>query len=363
MDHAFGTSEPFTLGIEEELLLVEAETRRLAPVAVEVLAAMEAHERAASHEVYAASIELRSPPHTGADDAGREVAALRAAARKAGATMIGAGLHPAGELGDVELVDNERYRLVGDEMRGLMRRTPECALHIHVGMPDADTAMRVFNGIRSYLPLLTALSANSPMWFGLDSGLASARFPFVRAYPRRGVPRAFRDLDDYASAIAAVSAAGDLTDYTYVWWDVRLHPRLGTIELRELDAQSRIEDATAIAALVQAMARYEAEHSQEPEPAEAIAESSWRASRDGIEASLLDEGSMRPVREIARRTLERVAPYARELGGADALTGIERILAEGGGAGRQRDALRRGGVEALLEQLVEETAQPLDSTK
>ena len=348
MDHAFGSSEPFTLGIEEELLLVDAGTRRLAPVAVEVLAAMDEHDRAASHEVYAASIELRSSPRAGAVDAAGEVEALRAAARAAGATLIGAGLHPAGALGDVTLVDNERYRRVGGEMRGLMRRTPECALHIHVGMPDAKTAIRVFNGIRSHLPLLVALSANSPLWFGRDSGLASARFPFVRAYPRRGVPRAFRDLDDYARAIAEVSAAGDLTDYTYVWWDVR-----------EIDAQSRIEDATAIAALVQVLARHEAEHAREPEPAEAIGESSWRASRDGIEATLLDDGALRPVREIAQRTLERVAPYAQELGSEQALAGIERLLAEGGGAGRQRDALRAGGMEAVLERLVEETAEPL----
>jgi carboxylate-amine ligase len=357
MEHAFGTSEPFTLGIEEELLLVDRETRRLAPVAAEVLAAMEAHERAASHEVYAASLELRSPPRLDAEDAAREVAGLRAAALCAGATLIGAGVHPAGELGDVPLVDSERYRLVGGSMRGLIRRTPECALHIHVGMPDADTAIRVFNGIRSELPLLLALSANSPMWFGKDSGLASARFALVRSYPRRAVPRAFEDLDDYARTIAAVAAAGDLSDYTYVWWDVRLHPRLGTIELRELDAQARIADVAAVAALVQAIARQEAERPRTPEPSEAISESSFRASRDGIAATLLDDGQLRPVRDVARRVLDRVAPAAAELGGEGALAGIERMLDEGGGAARQRAALERGGVEAVLQQLVEETSE------
>ena len=357
MEHAFGTSEPFTLGIEEELLLVDPETRRLAPVASEVLAAMDAHERAASHEVYAASIELRSPPRLDADDGAREVAGLRAAARRAGATLIGAGIHPAGELGDVPLVDSERYRLVGGSMRGLIRRTPECALHIHVGMPDAETAIRVFNGMRSYLPLLLALSANSPMWFGQDSGLASARFALVRSYPRRAVPRAFKDLEDYASTIAAVAEAGDLSDYTYVWWDVRLHPRLGTMELRELDAQSRIGDVAAIAALVQALARHQADHPREPERSEAISESSFRASRDGVEATLLDEGELRPVRDLARRTLDQVSGAAGELGGEAALAGIERMLAEGGGAGRQRANLQRGGIEKVLDQLVEETSE------
>jgi carboxylate-amine ligase len=169
------------------------------------------------------------------------------------------------------------------------------------------------------------------------------------------VPRPFRDLDDYAATIAAVAAAGDLTDYTYVWWDVRLHPRLGTIELRELDAQSRIGDAAAIAALVQALSRHEAEQGRDPEPSEAISESSFRASRDGIEATLLHDGELRPVREVAKRVLDRVTPFARELGGSEALGGIEQMLADGGGAGRQRTALARGGMEAVLDQLVEET--------
>jgi carboxylate-amine ligase len=358
MEHAFGTSEPFTVGIEEELLLVDPQTRRLAPVATEVLAAMDTNARSASHEIYAASIELRSLPRPDAGAAAREVAGLRAAASDAGATLIGAGLHPAGVLGDVPLVDQERYRLVGRSMRGLVRRTPECALHVHVGMPDAETAIRVFNGIRSYLPVLVAMSANSPMWFGQDSGLASARFALVRSYPRRVVPRPFEDLDDYARTIAAVTQAGGLSDYTYVWWDVRLHPRLGTIELRELDAQSRIADAEAIAAFVQALARRLAEHRGAAEPSEAIAESSFRASRDGIEATLLHDGELRPVRDIVRRTLEDVTPAARELGGERALGGIERLLGEGGGAGRQRAALGRGGIEEVLDQLVRETAAP-----
>jgi glutamate---cysteine ligase / carboxylate-amine ligase len=357
MDHAFGSSEPFTLGIEEELLLVDPETRRLAPVAADVLNGMDAHERAASHEVYAASIELRSPPRLDAEDAAREVAGLRAAAREAGATLMGAGVHPAAELGDAKLVENERYRLVGGSMRGLMQRTPECALHVHVGIPDAETAIRVFNGMRSHLPLLLALSANSPFWFGRDSGLASSRFALVRSYPRRVVPRPFRDLDDYADTISAIAAAGDLSDYTYVWWDVRLHPRLGTVELRELDAQARLADAGALAALIQALAGYEAEHPREPEHSEAIAESSFRASRDGIEATLLDGGELRPVREVAKRAIDRVATVARDLGGEQALGGLERMLDDGGGAARQRAAFAAGGIDAVLERLVDETLE------
>jgi carboxylate-amine ligase len=291
---------------------------------------------------------------------GEALATLRGVRREllgSGARIMGAGLHPNAAPGEADVHQTRRYAFIEDSLQGVLR-TPICGQHIHVGMPDADTAIRVFNGIRSHLPLLLALSANSPLWFGIDSGLASARFPFVRAYPRRGVPRAFRDLDDYADTIAAVSEAGDLADYTYVWWDVRLHPRLGTIELREIDAQSRIGDTAAIAALVQALARHEAEQAREPDPPEAIAESSFRASRDGTDATLLHDGVLRPVREVAMRTLERVSPHVSEFGGEPALAGIDRLLDEGGGAGRQRAALQNGGMEALLEHLVNETAQP-----
>ena len=148
------------------------------------------------------------------------------------------GLHPSAEYGDVELVDAERYRRLDDLVGGLIRRTPECALHVHVGMPDPDSAIRVLNALRDNLPLLQGLAAASPYWFGSDSGLASARFSIVRAYPRRGVPRAFRDWDEYEEVAAAVSAAGDFEDdYTFIWWDVRAHPRLGTVEVREMDVQ------------------------------------------------------------------------------------------------------------------------------
>src|SRR5262249_37514423 len=159
-----------------------------------------------------------------------------------------------------------RYRHVDGEMRGLIRRTPECALHVHVGMPDAETAVRVFNRIRSHLPLLQGLAANSPWWFGVDSGLASARGALVRAYPGRGIPRALRDVDEWEEVVAETTAAGELPDYTFLWWDVRLHPRLGTIEIRELDAQSSVDDAASLAALVRALVVEAVDSTLPPDP-------------------------------------------------------------------------------------------------
>ena len=355
MEHRFGGSRPFSVGVEEELLLVDAETLRLAPVAAPVLEAMASPDAAASHEVYAAGIELRSDPSDTVTQACREVASLRSSARRAGATLIGAGVHPAGEFGDAALVETERYREVEKSMRGLVRRTPECALHVHVGLPDEDAAIRVFNGVRRHLPLLVALSANSPLWFGRDSGFASSRFFLVRSFPRRAVPRAFRDFDDYASTIDRTIEAGELGDYTFIWWDARLHARLGTIELREMDAQSRIDDVAALAALVQALCLHEHEAGRADwPPPEAISESSFRAARDGIDATILHDGALRPVGEIARVVVAAVAPHARTLGCERELEGIERIVSEGGGAGRQRAAFSKGGLEVLLRQLAQE---------
>lgn len=355
MDHAFGTD--FSVGIEEELLLVDPRTLRLAPVAVEVLAAMGGPDLTAGHEAYAAQVELRSPPSRNGAEAAAALRATRAAARAAGATLMGVGLHPADDDGDSDLVDSERYRRVAAMMRGLFARTPEAALHVHVGAPDPQTAIRVFNGLRGHLPLLQGLSANSPWWFGRDSGLASARYALVRTYPGRGVPPAFADFDSYLEATERTLAAGGIDEYTLLWWDVRPHPRLGTVEVREMDVQTSVDDAAALGALVQGLAVEAAEAPPESgsAPSEAIAMSVFCAARDGIDAAILDRGRIAPLRAVARETLDRVRPRLRELGSDAPLERIEWMLETGGGAGRQRVAHARGGMDALLDHLARET--------
>jgi carboxylate-amine ligase len=352
VEHAFGSE--FTVGVEEELFLVDPQDHALANDAERVLRDVE-HSGGweADHEAFASEIELRSPPAATPEDAVTALGAARAAAGAAGATTMGAGLHPAAEFGDVELVRSERYARVEESVRGLIRRTPECALHVHVGVPDIETAVRVFNGLREWLPLLEALAANSPWWHGRDSGLASARAAVVRAYPGRGIPRALRDPDDYEAALAAIAAGGGPTDYTLIWWAVRLQPKLGTVEVRELDSQSRLEDVMGLAAVVQGLARREAESSRELAPTEAITWSAFHAARDGLEAEVLADGHLVPVREAARVAFEAARPHAPQ---PDALDGLERILREGGGADRRRAAYGRGGMPAMLEELVAETA-------
>lgn len=251
MTFPFGSE--FTVGIEEELFLVEEATLALSSVTDEVLDAMRVDPRAAGHDAYAAQIELRSPPGASVAEAVESLALLRGAANAAGATLLGAGLHPDGRFGDATLVEGPRYELVADQLRGLLRRTPESALHVHVGLPDERAAAQAFNAMRLQVPLLVGLAANSPFWFGTDSGLRSARYVLSRAYPGRSVPRAVRDIEDLEQLAAETLTAAGLPDATFLWWDLRMHPRHGTLELREMDTQSSLEHAGAIAALVRAL--------------------------------------------------------------------------------------------------------------
>jgi glutamate---cysteine ligase / carboxylate-amine ligase len=359
LDDAFGSGTDFSVGIEEELLLVDANNGELSHDSDAVLTAMALERERARHDLYAAQVELSSAPSASAAEAVLSLERLRDALRAAGGRAIGAGLHPSGRFGDVRIVEQERYLREANKLRGIVRRTPDCALHVHVGMPDRETAIRVCNGLRDRLPVLEALAANSPFWHGVDSGLASARRALRRGYPRVDPPPPFDDFEHYRSTLEAALAAAELDDYTLVWWEVRPHPRLGTVEVRTMDSQSSLAAAAGLAALVQGLAKHFAE-AERPSPLryELVAEASFRASRDGVSATLYDGSSMRPLAEMARESVEQARPHARELGSDDALEEVERILREGNGADRQREAHRRGGLAAVLEHLVEETARP-----
>jgi glutamate---cysteine ligase / carboxylate-amine ligase len=359
VEHSFGGSAEFTLGIEEELLVVEPSAHELAHASSELLATMGLDERSARHDLYEAQIELSSPISRNAEEAIGSLSNLRESLREAGGTVIGAGIHPAGRFGDVRIVDAERYERERARLRGLVDRTPDCALHVHVGMPDPETAIRVCNGLREHIPLLEALAANSPFWHERDSGFASARRILRRGFPRVEIPSSFRDFAEYEEVVQRAMAAAQIDDYTFIWWEVRPHPRFGTVEVRAMDSQSSLVSVAAIAALVQGLAKHLAESPKRtPVRREVITEASFRAGRDGIAATLPDGASLRPVREIAATVLALVRPHARELGSDAPLEEIERILRDGNGADRQRTAHGNGGMGAVLESLVTETAEP-----
>jgi glutamate---cysteine ligase / carboxylate-amine ligase len=354
VEHAFGSS-PLTVGVEEELLLVaDAPPHDLEHFVGELVARIGSPD--VKPDVYEATVEGSSPVCATATGAARELERLREAMRAAGATLAGAGLHPAARYGEVVHVRHPRYDRIHGTMRGLLERTPTCALHVHVGMPDPDTAIAAFNRLRSHLPLLQALAANSPFWHGRDSGFATARAQLFRGFPRAVIPRPFANWDDYCEAVEAWVAAGALPDYTYLWWDIRPHPRLGTVEVRAMDAQSSLASVAGLAALVHALAAACADGYGRVEPVEVLSESSFRAGRDGLEATIWRNGALRPLRDVAAETLAIARPYARE---GDALEEVERILHDGNGADRMRRTHAAGGMDAVLAQLVDEAARPL----
>lgn len=362
--HHFGAGTPFTLGLEEELFLVDPADGHLVNTGAEVIEQLGELPRGdIKNELHRSQIELITGVCATVPDAVEELCELRRAVLAAGAGVVACGTHPTAVEGDSQFTDKPRYERI-HELLGDAGATPVCALHIHVGMPDAETAIRVFNGLRRHVPLLEALGANSPYRHGRDTGLASARSLTLRSWPRAGVPRAMDDLDDFLDSTARLSHVADVPDYTFHWWKLRPHPRIGTVEIRALDTQLSSRHTAALAAAVHSLALHEsrARPVQGP-PAEILDEASFRASRAGVEATLPDEDHcLRPVPELLERMLDAIHPAAVELGCDAQLANLAELLAEGGGAGIQRRACRGGEntVQGVLDTLVAR-AEPSDA--
>jgi carboxylate-amine ligase len=354
--HRFGASPPLSLGVEEELLLVDRNHDPIAAGEAVLDAVASPFSARVSSEIFAEQIELKTGVCHDTDEVLRELRETRQAIQDAGFEMLGAGLHPSATSGEAKLVSKPRYEVVRQDFGDLLR-TPPCGLHVHVGMPDPETAVHVANAFRVYLPVLQALTANSPFREGVDSGNASSRASVVRSYPRFQLPRQFRDYEDFCRVADQLIAAAGVSDYTYIWWDVRPHPRLGTVEVRAVDIPTDAATSAAIAALIQAIAAKELDQPSAPTPyREALEESYFQAASHGLEANVLFDGdSPEPVKGVAGRVLGTARSYARELGGNGALEEIERILREGNGADAQRRIHSQVGMRGLLDCLAEHT--------
>jgi glutamate---cysteine ligase / carboxylate-amine ligase len=304
-------------------------------------------------ELHACQVELISPVCRTVAQAAETLVHTRRAVAATGAGLLGSGTHPSAPEGSAQTTDKDRYERIR-ELLGDAAVTPVGGLHVHVGMEDARTAVNAFNGLREHLPLLAALAANSPFRHGRDTRLASARDVTMRSWPRSGSPRALRDFDDFLALADLLSRAAGVPDYTWFWWKLRPHPRLGTVEVRALDAQTTVRDTAALAALVHCLARLTAERPpRDPSPPELIEEGLFRAARYGTTAELPDrEGRLQPLADVLARTLDEIAAPAAELGCERELEHLTAIVATGGGAGRQRDIFEISGMDTLLRELV-----------
>ncbi|HET9437552.1 MAG TPA: YbdK family carboxylate-amine ligase, partial [Gaiellaceae bacterium] len=255
-----------------------------------------------------------------------------------------AGTHPFSLFERQRITAKDRYRALIDQLQYVARRELIFGMHVHVAVDHPDKAIQVVNGLLPHLAPLLALSASSPFWRGEPTGLASSRQMVFSAFPRSGTPPRFRDYEDYASVVGQLERTGCIADYTHIWWDIRPHPRLGTIEIRICDAVTRVEDAVAIAAYCQAVVKQlcEAYEAGEEIPSYhriLTSENKWLAARYGLEAPVMDlaTGSRNrlPVARLIRRTVADLRPHARELGSERELEGVLAILGRGSSADRQ----------------------------
>ena len=351
LDHNFGKGEPYTLGVEEEYMLLDGETLDLVQHIEAVLAATEGHEleEQVNPELMQSVLEIATPVCHSTAEVDEELRKLRGyvtgLASDRGLRVGSAGTHPFSLFERQRITARDRYRHLVDQLQYVARRELIFGLHIHVAVDDPERAIKVVNGLLTHLSSLLALSASSPFWRGELTGLASSRQMVFAAFPRSGPPPRFNDYADYAEVVGQLEKTGCIADYTHIWWDIRPHPRLGTVEIRVCDAVTRVEDAVALAAFCQALVKLYCERdavgAEIPSYHRILTtENKWLAARYGLEAPVMDLATGRrnrvPVAQLVRRTLKEIEPHARELGSEDELEGIRDILSRGNGADRQR---------------------------
>ena len=354
-------SRPYTVGIEEEVMLLNPGDWSLAQEMESILPRLSpmllSHVTAETHK---AAIELHTSPQPDVDGAVRELANARAALASelsaCGLRAASSGTHPFTVWTETEVSSSARHQLVYESMRELARREPTFALHVHIGVADARSTITLYNRLRTHVPLLLALSANSPFWQGRDTGLASARTPIFQAFPRVGIPRPFAAYGDYAETVDQLLRCKAFPEPTFLWWDVRPQPQLGTVEIRVMDAQTSLDHTHGLAALVQTIAHLELEQGYHSEhliqAVEILDENRFLAARDGMDAILIDPVAERrvPARELLDQLLDAGREHAQELGCEDALEVVAELSRETG-AVHQRKVARVRPLLGLVETL------------
>ncbi len=266
LDHSFGTSAAYTLGVEEEYMLLDPETWDLVQHIDSVLAAVAEGEFQARiyPELMQSVIEITTPvcrtPAEVNDHLQRLRSYVATVAEQEGCRFASAGTHPFSLFERQRITAKDRYRTLVDQLQYIARRELIFGMHIHVAVDDAEKAIQVSNGLIVHLPEFLALSASSPFWRGEPTGLASSRQMVFSAFPRSGVPPRFESYEEFAEIVGQLERTGCIADYTNIWWDIRPHAKLGTVELRICDAVTRVEDVVALSAYYQALVKMLCEH-------------------------------------------------------------------------------------------------------
>ena len=366
----YGKSTAYSLGVEEEFQLLSPETYELNPVVDEVLATLTPEQlQQVKHELMQSVVETATVICEHAGHAYEDLARLRTLvierAREVGAVVASSGTTPVSCWEGQKVTDQLRYQEIVARLQWVARRELIFGLHVHVGVDSADKCMYVFNALREELPLLLAISSNSPFWQGAPTGLQSSRIKIFDAFPRSGMPPEMPGgWDEFEQLLERGAKTGLVPDHTYVWWDVRPHPDFGTIEVRICDAQTRLVDTTAIAALIQALVAWHGDRfdaglaATQAAPQMFIEENRWSAARYGLDGEMLDftTDAMVPTRHLLARLLDRLEPVATRLGSREQFDTLGGML-DRTGAGRQLAAwVEAKDNRAVGAQLVRDTA-------
>jgi glutamate---cysteine ligase / carboxylate-amine ligase len=362
--------EAFTLGVEEEYQIVDAQTRELRPRALRILpAARERVGDSVTPELYLSQIEIGTPVCRGLGEVREQLTRLRrevnAAAEREGSRIAAAGTHPFSHWEEQELTPRRRYHGIAREYEQLAREQLIYGCHVHVGIPDREDAIRVMNRARLWLAPLLALAANSPFWLGWETGYASFRTEIWRRWPLSGTPQVFASWDEYDALVRALVETGSASDATKIYWDIRPSARFDTLEFRVTDVCLTVDEAVMVAGLVRALARTSLEEARREAPLtpvrpELLRAAKWRAARYGLDADLVDVegGKAVPAGELVGVLLKRLRA-ALEADGAweEGRELVRATLRRGNGASRQRAAFARAGRhEDVVDLIVAETA-------
>lgn len=376
-------AEPtFTLGIEEEYLLVDRKTRDVVsdpPREIfEQCAALTGNNRVLP-ELLRAQIEVDTRVCHRISEAREDLARLRRivieVAEKYGLAPIAASTHPFGRWQKQQHTDKERYQILSRDMQSLARRMLICGMHVHVGIEDDELRIDLLGQFTHFLPLLLALSTSSPFWEGQKTGLMSYRMPVFDTFPRTGLPEYFSSFAEYRNQVDILVKSGMIQDATVIWWDLRPSARFPTLEMRITDVCTDIDDAVSLAALTQCVLRrlyqLRCRHmSWQSYPRFLIDQNRWRAMRYGYDEGLVDFATARmiPVAEMLEEVVDMVREDAEELGCMDELEHTLKILQRGTSAHHQiktyeealaAGASRKEALRTVVDMLIEQTARGL----
>jgi len=361
------SAEPLTIGIEEEFQIVDVAGELKAHIDAVMEEATPTLGEAVKPEMLQSVVEVGTKICANVTEAREEITRLRGSLieilGRSGLRLVSAGTHPFSKWDQQLVTEKERYKMLEEEMQDVVRELLIFGLHVHVGIPDPDLRIDVFNEARYILPHLLCLSTSSPFWLGRDTGLKSYRSVLWSRFPRTGIPPNFESWDEYENFVELLVKTNSIEDGSKVWWDLRPHHLYPTIEFRVCDAATKVDETICIAALTQAFVakllklRRQNLGFRKYAP-RLIRENKWRAMRHGLDGKLIDFGRQEelPERQLIHEFLEFVDDVVDDLGSRKECEYALRILEEGSSAHRQLAVYKEtGDLKAVVDHLAAET--------